>query len=43
VVALVGGAVPDGSGLFALVGVIWVCSGLVADEDGVGEECGLLD
>ena len=42
--ALVGGVVPevdapDGSGLFALVGVIWACLGLVPDVDGVGEEC----
>ncbi len=34
---------PDGSGLFALVGIIWVCLGLVPDVDGVGEECGELE
>jgi hypothetical protein len=48
VVVLVGGVVPevdapDGSGLFALVGVAWICLGLVPDVDGVGAECGELE
>jgi len=29
---------PDGFGWFALVVVIWICSGLIPDVDGVGEE-----